>query len=493
MLKRRTPAGLPVARRAPVAATLLVLLAALLVGGCASFKGLAPKSVRTDPASLAASRSLAAAKLSPADWPTAAWWQRFGDTQLDTLIGEALAANPGMASARARIDRAAALASASGAALSPQAGVAADVTRQHFSENGIYPRPLAGSWHTQSQLAASLGYEFDLWGRNRAAYDAALGQVRAAEVDAYAVRLLLACSVARAYAQLARGFEQFDLAQATLVQREAIFELVRQRVAAGLDSQLELKQAEASIPAARLRIAQSEEEIALGRNLLAALLGQGPDRGLAITRPQLQSGSLALPSALPSDLLGRRPDVVAQRWRVEAARRDIDAAKAQFYPSINLAALIGVQSITFSKLLASGSEIPSFGPALRLPLFDGGRLRGNLAAKDADYDLALEQYNQTLIEALREVVDQMSSLRSVDAQRIQLDSALANASVAHALALERYRAGVGSYLQVLAAEGPLLEHKSQQANLRAQELELSIRLIRALGGGFEDAAAAGTS
>lgn len=478
---------------ASVRVALAALLGAVLAGGCANFKGLAPRAARTDAAALAASRALADAKLSPAAWPTAAWWQRFGDPQLDALITEALAGNPGVASARSRIDRAAALAASFGAALAPQGSAGADVTRQHYSANGIYPPPLAGSWRTQAQLAASFSYEFDLWGRNRAAYDAALGQVRAAEVAAYAVKLLLACSVARAYAQLGRSFEQLDLAQAMLAQRQAILDLVRQRVAAGLDSQVELKQAEVSIPAARLRIAQAEEDIALGRNLLAALLGQGPDRGLGIARPRMRSEALALPSALPSDLLGRRPDVVAQRWRVEAARRDIEAAKGQFYPSVNLAALVGMQSISFSKLLASGSEIPAFGPALRLPLFDGGRLRGNLAAKNADYDLALEQYNQTLIEALREVVDQLTSLRSVDAQRVQLDGALATAEQAYRLALARYRAGIGSYLQVLAAEAPLLEQKSLQANLRAHELELSINLIRALGGGFEDASAAGAS
>jgi len=474
-------------------AALASLLGALIAGGCANFDGLAPKAAAIDAAALAASRSLAGASLSPAVWPTAAWWQRFGDPQLDALIAEALAGNPGVGGARARIDKAAALAAASGAALAPQAGASADLTRQHFSANGIYPPPLAGSWHTQTQLAASFSYEFDLWGRNRAAYDAALGQVRAAEVDAYAVRLLLASGVARAYSQLGRSFDQLELAQALLAQRRAILDLTNQRVAAGLDSEVELKQAEVSIPAAQVRIAQLEEEIALGRNLLAALLGQGPDRGLAIARPRMQGALPGLPSVLPSDLLGRRPDVVAQRWRVESARRDIDAAKGQFYPNVNLSALAGVQSISFSRLLTRGSEVPAFGPALRLPLFDGGRLRANLAAKDADFDLALEQYKQTLIEALREVVDQLASLRSVDAQRVQIDGALTTAADAHRLALARYRAGIGSYLQVLAAETPLLEQKSLQANLRAHELELCINLMRALGGGFEEAAAAGAS
>ncbi len=474
-------------------AAITALAAALLAAGCASFGGLAPKAVRADAAELSAGKSLAEATVSAAAWPAANWWQGFGDPQLDALIAEALAGNPGMGSARARIDRALALASSSGAALAPQANAGVNLTRQRYSSNGIFPPPIAGSWHTQTDLAATFGYELDLWGRNRAAYDAALGQARAAEVDTYAVRLLLAAGVARAYAQLGRSFDQLDLAQASLKQRQAILDLTRQRVAAGLDSDLELKQSEGSIPAARARIAQLEEEIALGRNLLAALLGQGPDRGLAITRPQLQEQSIALPSILPADLIGRRPDVVAQRWRVESARRDIDAAKGQFYPNINLSALIGVQSISFAKLLTARSENPAFGPALRLPLFDGGRLRGNLAAKDADYDLAVEQYNQTLVDALREVVDQLASLRSVDAQRAELERGLAAARDAYALASARYRAGIAGYLQVLAAETPLLEQQNLRANLRARELELSINLIRALGGGFEDTRAAGAS
>lgn len=474
-------------------AMLAPVAAALLAAGCASFDGLAPKAVRTDAAALAASAALADAALSPAAWPAADWWRRFGDAQLDALIEEALADNPGIGSARARIDRALALAGGYGAALAPQANAGANLTRQRYSGNGIFPPPIAGSWHTQTDLAATFSFELDVWGRNRAAYDAALGQARAAEVDAYAARLLLASSVARAYAQLAHSFEQLELARDALAQREEMFKLTRQRVGAGLDSEVELNQAEGSIPAARARIAQLEEEIALGRNLLAALAGKGPDRGHAITRPRLQALRIALPSALPADLLGRRPDVVAQRWRVESARRDIDAARGQFYPNLNLSALVGVQSISFARLLTARSADPSFGPALRLPLFDGGRLRSNLAAKDADYDLAVGLYNQTLVDALREVVDQLASLKSVDAQRAEIERALASARAAYALASERYRAGIASYLQVLAAQTPLLEQQNLRANLRARELELSINLMRALGGGFEDARAAGAS
>jgi len=460
---------------------------AALAAGCVSYAGLAPRSSPGDPNALSAERSLAGAKLSPAAWPASDWWKRFGDPQLDALIDEALAGSPSMGAARARLDKAVALAQAAGAARAPQVSAGADSTRQRFSENGVFPPPIAGSWFTQSQLALSFGYELDLWGKNRAAYDAALGEARAAEVDAFASRLLVSSGIARVYVQLARAFDQLDLAKRTLEQRQSIYDLTRQRVAAGLDSRVELKQVETSIPAARGRIVQLEEEIALARNQLAALAGKGPDRGLAIERPNAKSVPIALPAALPADLIGRRPEVVAQRWRVEAARRDIDSAKAQFYPNVNLAALAGVQSVSLSKLLDRGSEDPSFGAALRLPIFDGGRLRGNLAAKDADYDLAVEQYNQMLADALREVVDQLASMRSVDSQRGEVEAALASAEEAYGLAVARYRAGLGNYLPVLAAETQVLEQRSLLADLRARELDLSINLIRALGGGYEEA------
>lgn len=473
-------------------AAVAVLAAALLAAGCANFRGLAPTARPTEPAALAAKTSLAAAKPSGA-WPAADWWRRFGDPQLNALIAEALADNPSVASARARIEQARAAAANFSAALAPQANADARVVRQRFSGNGVFPPPIAGAWYTQTDLSASFSYEFDLWGRNRAAYEAALGQARAAEVDASAVRMLLAASVARSYVQLAHSFEQLDLARKTLAQRQAIFDLVRHRLKAGLDSKVELKHAEGSIPAARERIAQLKEEIALGRNLLAALLGKGPDRGLAIKRPQLRPQSVVLPSALPADLLGRRPDVVAQRWRVEAARRNIAAAKAQFYPNVNLSALVGLESVSFAQLLHAGSENPAFGPAVRLPLFDGGRLRANLAAKDADYDLAVDQYNKTLIDALHQVVDQLASLKSLAAQCAENERGLAAARAAYGLASERYRAGVASYLQVLTAETPLLQQENLRANLRARQLELSINLIRALGGGFKDDRPAGAS
>src|SRR6266702_4704948 len=145
------------------------------------------------------------------------------ELRLHRAAAVTIAASPSMGAARARLDKAVALAQAAGAARAPQVSAGADSTRQRFSENGVFPPPIAGSWFTQSQLALSFGYELDLWGKNRAAYDAALGEARAAEVDAFASRLLVSSGMARVYVQLARAFDQLDLARKTLEQRQAIY------------------------------------------------------------------------------------------------------------------------------------------------------------------------------------------------------------------------------------------------------------------------------
>ena len=466
------------------------LMAALLVAGCASMQDASTRASPDDPGRLAAANSLAGTPVSAAAWPKADWWRELGDLQLDELIDEALAGSPTLKVAEARTRKALAAAQTSRSALFPRIDADLAITRERFSEHGLVPPPAAGTWDSFNQLQATLSWEIDLWGKNRSAYESALGEARAAEIDAYAARLALSVAIANAYVQMQRAYLQLDVADATLAQREQIYALTRERNAAGIDSRLELKQAEAALPETRERITQLQESLQLARNQLAALIGQGPDRGLAIARPgAIADGALALPSALPAELLGRRPDIVAQRWRVEAARKDIDVAKAEFYPNVNLLAFVGLQSIGSAGFLSAASRIIGFGPAVSLPIFEGGRLRGNLAGKNADYDIAVERYNQTLADAMRDVVDQLASFRSVDEQRTQQRLAQATAQEAYDLALLRYREGLGNYLQVLSAESQLLDQRSLDADLQARRLELSIALVRALGGGFEAAAA----
>jgi NodT family efflux transporter outer membrane factor (OMF) lipoprotein len=470
------------------------LAGAVLLTGCASPGPESERRATTDPGSLAATQTLDGVRLSDAGWPSAQWWRALGDPQLDALIERALAGNPGIAVAQARLARARAAALSAESALRPDAVAGLDMTHQRFSEAGLIPPPLGGSWRSQNRLAVDISWDLDLWGRNRSLLQGALGQLKAAEVDTFATRLALATAIARAYVEFDRLHAQADVARATLKQRTAILELTAKRVDAGIDTNVELRQAEAAVPAARAEVTALEEGVALARNQLAALAGQGPDGGLALNRPALGAATaLALPSTLPADLLGRRPDLVAQRWRVEAASSDIDAARARFHPNVNLIGFIGLSSVGLPDFLSSAAAIAGIGPAVRLPLFDGGRLRADLAGRRADYDIAVEQYNLTLVEAIREIADQVVSIRSVGPRRADQALALDRYRKAYELAVLRYREGLGTYLAVLAAEGQVLAQSRAEADLRARELDLSIGLVRALGGGYAVEPAAGAA
>jgi NodT family efflux transporter outer membrane factor (OMF) lipoprotein len=458
----------------------------LLASGCATIPASRHAAAITPAASLAAERSFAGASVTD-DWPQADWWHALADPQLDALIAESLAGSPSLKVAQARTREALARAGIADAARYPQLQAGLNVTRERFSANGIYPPPYGGRWNTLSELSATLAWDLDLWGVNRNAAAAARDAARATAIDADAARLALSANVALAYVQLERAYLELDVAQATLEQREQIYALTRDRTTAGIDSRLELKQAESALPATRAQVTQLEETITLTRNALAALLGKGPDRGAEIARPAARAlAEVTIPSRLPAELLGRRPDIAAQRWRIEAARRDVESAKGTFYPNINLTAIVGFQNLGPGAFLSAANRELGAGPALSLPIFDAGRRRANLATKDAGYDVAVEQYNQTIADALRDVADQLASFRSVAAQRAEQQQALATADEAYQLALLRYREGVGNYLQVLSTETQLLAQRSLDVELRARALDVSINLARALGGGFDE-------
>ncbi|HET7300922.1 MAG TPA: efflux transporter outer membrane subunit, partial [Oleiagrimonas sp.] len=241
-------------------------------------------------------------------------------------------------------------------------------------------------------------------------------------------------------------------------------------------------------PEVRERLQALGGTIALLRNQIAALEGKGPDAGLALQRPHLAiRGPVRIPSNLPIDLIGRRPDVVAQRWRVEAEREGIKVARAKFYPDISLNAFVGLQRLGFSQFLSAGSRVLGAGPAISLPLFEGGRLRGNLALHQAGYDAAVERYNATVLTAVHDVVDQLTALAWIERRQRERAQAIELSQRACDLATARYRHGLANDLQVLAAENQVLAQKRRQIQLDEHRRELRVDLIRALGGGYEPA------
>lgn len=453
-----------------------------LLAGCASVPDLGPKPVAAAPGSFESSATLGGTQGA---WPAEGWWLGFGDAQLDALIGEGLQDSPDVAIAAARVRAAEAMAQQAGAALLPRVGAEASAGGVRQSKNmGIPPAFVPDGIQDTGHIAATLSFDLDLWGRNRAALAAATSEAEAARVDEAQVRLMLTTGIAAAYADLDGYYHALDTANEAVRVRTASANLSGDRARAGIENQASQRQAESRAASARADVVALEEALATTRNRIAALLGAGPDRGQSIARPQMVRPSLGLPANAGIDLIGRRPDIVAARLRSEAAAKRIDVARADFYPNISLSALVGLQSLGLSNLFKSGSEYGNGGAAISLPIFEGGRLQGRYRGSRADYDVAVATYDQTLVGALRDVADIVASRAATERQLAGRREALAAAAEASKLAELRYRAGLSNQIVQLTAEDSMVALSRTVADLEARRLTLDIALIRALGGGY---------
>lgn len=461
-----------------------LLFAAMLLAGCASSQGLQTSAVGLSADQLTAGQTLQGVTLSPAAWPRSDWWTTLGDPQLDGLIGEALRDSPDMQIASARAHQATAAAASVDADRQPALDGEAGVTRSRLSREQD-PLGQGGRYATLRTLDLAFNYRFDLWGGERAAWEAALGQARAAEIDRQAAALTLAVDVARAYSQLGQAYIIDDLAREDLQRTQQMLDLGKRRLSAGIDSDYQYQQTESLAANSDEQALNAAKQLRSAGIALAVLLGKGPDRSTEIARPKvLQPSAVSLPSQLPADLLGRRPDLVAARWRVEAASKDIVASKTRFYPNLDLSAAAGVQSVLGDALFGSASRFFNIAPALSLPLFDGGRRRADLDARDADYDVAVAQYNKSLVKALGEVSDVINQLAAIGGQIEAKQRSVDVAQRSFDTVTQRYGSGIGNYVDVLTIEQQLLQSQQQLAGLNAERIDLSIRLMQALGGGF---------
>ncbi|MFB0871968.1 MULTISPECIES: efflux transporter outer membrane subunit [unclassified Sphingobium] len=463
----------------------LVLAAAALLAGCVTPPKLGPLPEVRTPKAYSGAESFSAGSTA---WPGDGWWQAYGDPQLSALVEEALANAPTMAQAAARLRRAEAMVGSARVTLLPSVTADGSLTVSRPSANlGIPVTPERQGYQDYGRATLGFSWELDFWGKNRAAVAAVTSEAEAARADVAAARLIVSASVAATYADLVRLYRDRDVLEETLNVRQRSLDLVRARVQHGFDSDADLAQAEAGPPAARSELAQADEAIGLTRNRMAALLGAGPDRGLSIRRPTAPAlKTFGLPPNLSADLLGRRPDIVAARWRVEAAGRRIKVARAQFYPNVNLLGLIGFEALGIGNLLNGGSDIGSAGPAMSLPIFDGGRRRANYRGARAEYDASVAMYDEVLTQALREVADAAVSSRRLVDEVAGADQAMAATERAYRLAQLRYREGAIDYQSVLIVEDRLLARRRIAAALQARGFILDVALVRSLGGGVLD-------
>jgi NodT family efflux transporter outer membrane factor (OMF) lipoprotein len=468
-------------RSAAVTAALCTVLA-----GCVTPGGLHPTGARLDPNSLKSERSLANVTLSPTAWPKKDWWEDFNDTQLSELINEALQTNPSLDEAQARAREAEAVAAGLNAAREPQGELDASVLGARLSsKDPLFPSYAIGSFAWGKTVTAGFSWDLDPWGGKRDAWEAALGRSRAAELDAYAARIELSVNVARAYVSLGYAFAEQDVAERERQRTAQYLALTHRLLEGGLGTPQQEALADSEAASAEQEKAEADRAIDAARSGLSVLLGQGPDRGLDIGRPQmLDTSKLVLPDALSVNLIGRRTDLVAARWRVEAASQDIKAARTLFLPNISLSALAGFVTVGNINVFQLPAREYEFGPALSLPIFDGGRLRANLASANAGYDEVVARYNTLLISAINQVSDLVSALNSVRTQIALEKRAQADAQKSWEDAFKGYKGGVTGPLTPLISRQQLLQTEQRLAALQSLQADLSIRLIDALGGGY---------
>jgi NodT family efflux transporter outer membrane factor (OMF) lipoprotein len=466
---------------------LSVFALTLAISGCIGTGGIAPQGKALEADSLATDAAIQSAA-QDAHWPSAQWWQAYGDPQLNRWIELATQGSPTLAMAAARVRQAKSMAGIAEAAESLQVNGESTLKRHNWPTDPFYgPGDLANSTTWDNNAALGFSYALDLWGRESNATERAVDVAHMTVAEARQAQLELQNNIVRVYIELSLHCAQRDIVDATLKQQQQILELAQKRLSGGIGTHFEVSQAETPLPETHRQIDALDEAIALSRNRLAALAGKGPGDAALIKRPTLSLGAaLKLPSALPAQLLGQRPDVVAGRWQVAAQARGIDVAHAGFYPNVDLVGSLGYMATGGGALeFLTGKKLNySVGPAISLPIFDGGRLRAQLGEAAAGYDIAVAHYNQTLVNALKNISDQLIRRESMDKQQAFAAESVATAQKTYDIAMIAYQRGLTDYLNVLNAQTLLFKQQQVQQQVQAARLSAHAELVTALGGGL---------
>lgn len=475
-VERRLPRASPASRLALSGWSLVTLLA---VAGCAGLPvkpqaSVLPKSVPLTDVE------------AGGQWPAQDWWIRYHDETLNQLIDVALASSPTLATARSRFASARQSVRIAGAVSGAHVTAISDADRQRLSDNGVFPPRLLGfSSYNVYDLGLQASYTFDWWGKQKNAVDSALDEAHASQADRSAAALVLTSAVAETYFGWQADESRLQLAherENTVLQQGGIS---ASRIRADLESADALQRSESSMASAREQSASLQGSARLRLVALAALLGRSPAELPELSAKPLPSVAAALPNNVSLDLMARRADITASRWRVEAAERTRESARDDFYPDISVNALLGVQSIDLGSLLKYGSRVPQVSGALHLPIFDAGRLRARYGSTQAAVDSAVSSYQETLVNAAQEVATQAAKRVQIAAQRTQRALAVSAAEGLQLSAAARVRQGVTDSRAYLDATESLIEQRDALMQLDAQALSTDIGLTRALGGGYD--------
>jgi NodT family efflux transporter outer membrane factor (OMF) lipoprotein len=407
------------------------------------------------------------------------WWEMYGDATLNALQDELTVSNQTLAQAEARYRQSRALVTQARSAYFPLVDASAGTSRTQGASAGNASRGAV----TSQRLALDASWEPDLWGRIRRTVEANVASAQASAADVESVKLSLHADVAQNYFTLRALDAQAQLLQDSVRAFEASLKLTQNRYNAGVVARADVVQADSQLRATQAQAIDVGVQRAQLEHALAVLVGKAPS-ALALARAPLAASPPPVPVGLPSQLLERRPDVAAAERRAASANAQIGVARAAYFPALTLSTSGGFQSATLGALFSTPARVWSIGAALAQTIFDAGARRGRVDQAVALFDEAAAAYRQTVLTGFQEVEDNVAALRILEQESAVQAEALAGSRLAVELALNQYKAGIVSYLNVLTAQTTALTNERTAVDLRARRLAASVLLIRALGGGW---------
>ena len=424
-------------------------------------------------------------------WPSARWWTAYGDPQLDGLINQALNEAPTMAIARSKVEKARAQVALVQAATGLQVEAIASVDRMRASAGGL-SGPLYnaisdltdGPWYTTGLAGFVGGYEIDVWGKNRHRIDAFVGLQNAQLAEQAAIELEVSADVAQLYYVIQTTLHTLDLLQQSQELVAATVAAHAARASRGLESKTPTEEARARQFSIERQIASAQTMVRQLREALRSLVGAHADNLPEIAKMPLPSLQTSLPATLSYDLLARRPDLQAMRWYVEATVSEIEASKAAFYPSFDIKAFFGFTSLYVDDLFLSRNKQVNIIPGLTLPIFDGGRLNASLKSATAANNAAIAQYNQAVLDAVRDVAVAGTHLQGLDEEERLQTEKIDAVTFAMKSAEAHYRQGLANKVTALNARLPVNAEEIALLGIRGDQISQSIALVKALGGGY---------
>ncbi|HUH84473.1 MAG TPA: efflux transporter outer membrane subunit [Stellaceae bacterium] len=455
--------------------TCLAVVGVLLCAGC----DLGP-DYRRPPLDVPAGWQQAA---GGAVWPAADWWRGFGSAELDQLMVEAQQANYDLAAAVARVREADAQVRIAGAALLPTASLTAGVTSEQLGGSG---RGVNGTFY---QVAPIASYEVDFWGKNRASLESAKASALASRYDQQVVALTVETSVANTYFTILSLQDRIRVAQQNLANAQDALNGIVAQQNLGTATKLDVVQQQTVVATERAAIPPLEQQFQQNINALAILLGKPPEQ-VKITGGSLAALAIrAVAPGLPSELLARRPDVAEAEADLVAANANIKVARAQFFPDVTLTGEGGFESAALAGLFTPAAGIYSLAAAATQPIFTGGSLEGQLELSKARYDELLQDYRKAVISAFGDVENALIARQKTEDQTVDQQDTVQKARQAYQISERQYRAGTVTLLTVLTTENALFPAEDTLVQDKLANLEATVSLFQALGGGWTETTA----